>query len=40
MLVGLVTAVTVWPFSRFGIAQPWAILYFSVMASMSWLWWA
>ena len=34
ILVGLVTAVTVWPFSRFGLAQPWAILYFSIMASV------
>ena len=34
LLVGLVTTVTVWPFSRFGIAHPWAILYFSVMSSV------
>ena len=34
VLVGLVTAVTVWPFARFGVAQPWAVLYFSVMASV------
>ena len=34
VLVGLVTAVTVWPFARFGIAQPWAVLYFSLMASV------
>ena len=34
VLVGLVTAITVWPFARFGIAQPWAVLYFSVMASV------
>ncbi len=34
MVVGLVTAITVWPFSRFGMAQPWAIVYFSVMASI------
>ncbi len=34
MLVGLVTAVTVWPFSRFGITHLWAVLYFSIMASI------
>ena len=34
LLVGLVTTITVWPFSRFGIAHPWAILYFSVMSSV------
>ena len=33
VLVGVVTAVTVWPFARFGVAQPWAVLYFSVVAS-------
>ena len=33
MIVGVVTAATVWPFSHFGFAAPWAILYFSVMAS-------
>ncbi|WP_371810943.1 ABC transporter permease [Caulobacter sp. S45] len=34
LLVGLVTTITVWPFSRFGIVHPWAILYFSVMSSI------
>ena len=34
LLVGLVTTVTVWPFSRFGIVHPWAVLYFGVMSSM------
>ena len=31
--VGLVTAATVWPFSRFGVAHIWAVLYFSLAAS-------
>jgi ABC-2 type transport system permease protein len=34
VLVGLVTALTVWPFARFGVAEPWAVLYFSVMAAV------
>ncbi len=34
LLVGLVTTLTVWPFSRFGIAHPWAILYFSLISSL------
>ncbi len=34
LLVGAVTALTVWPFARFGMAAPWAVLYFSVMASV------
>ena len=34
LLVGLVTTITVWPFSRFGIVHPWAVLYFSVMSSV------
>jgi ABC-2 type transport system permease protein len=34
VLVGLVTALTVWPFARFGVAAPWAVLYFSVMAAV------
>jgi ABC-2 type transport system permease protein len=34
MLVGAVTAVSVWPFARFGAPEPWAILYFSVTASL------
>jgi ABC-2 type transport system permease protein len=33
VLVGLVTAATVWPFSRFGVAHIWAVLYFSLAAS-------
>jgi ABC-2 type transport system permease protein len=34
MLVGLVTAVTVWPFSHFGVYNIWAVIYFSLMASI------
>jgi ABC-2 type transport system permease protein len=34
MLVGLVTAVAVWPFSRFGFSHLWAVLYFSTGASL------
>ena len=34
LLVGAVTALTVWPFARFGMAEPWAVLFFSVMASV------
>ena len=34
MLVGLVTAATVWPFARFGMVEPWAVLYFSLAASV------
>jgi len=34
VLVGLVTAATVWPFSRFGLVHVWAIVYFSLAASM------
>ncbi|MGC1301560.1 MAG: ABC transporter permease [Caulobacteraceae bacterium] len=33
VLVGMVTAATVWPFSRFGITHIWAVVYFSVAAS-------
>ncbi len=33
VLVGAVTAITVWPFSHFGIYNIFAILYFSVIAS-------
>ncbi|MHB8284412.1 MAG: ABC transporter permease [Caulobacteraceae bacterium] len=33
LVVGLVTAVTVWPFSRFGLAEPWAVLYYCLIAS-------
>lgn len=34
IVVGLVTAVAAWPFSRFGIFNIFAVLYFSVMASL------
>jgi ABC-2 type transport system permease protein len=34
ILVGFVTAATVWPFSRFGLAHPLAVIYFSLMASV------
>ena len=34
VLVGAVTAATVWPFSRFGFAHPWAALYFCVASSV------
>ncbi len=34
LLVGLVTTITVWPFSRFGVAHVWAVLYFSLMSSV------
>jgi ABC-2 type transport system permease protein len=34
MLVGLVTAAAVWPFSRFGVSHLWAVLYFSIGASL------
>ncbi len=34
MLVGLVTAVAVWPFAHFGVHALWAVLYFSVIASL------
>jgi ABC-2 type transport system permease protein len=33
VLVGMVTAATVWPFSRFGITHIWAVVYFSLAAS-------
>jgi ABC-2 type transport system permease protein len=33
LVVGLVTAITVWPFSRFGLAEPWAVLYYCLIAS-------
>ena len=32
--MGAVTAVTVWPFSRFGLVHPWAALYFCVASSV------
>jgi ABC-2 type transport system permease protein len=34
ILVGLVTAVAVWPFSRFGLVHPWAVIYFGFVASV------
>ena len=34
IFVGLVTAVAVWPFSHYGVAHIWAILYFAVVASL------
>ncbi|HYF22639.1 MAG TPA: ABC transporter permease [Caulobacteraceae bacterium] len=34
IVVGVVTAAAVWPFSRFGFDQLWAILYFGVGASL------
>jgi ABC-2 type transport system permease protein len=33
VLVGFVTAATVWPFSRFGVSHLWAVIYFSLAAS-------
>ena len=33
LIVGLVTAITVWPFARFGLAQPWAVVYYCLIAS-------
>jgi len=34
VFVGLVTALAVWPFSRFGVSHLWAVLYFGLGASM------
>lgn len=34
VLVGAASAVAVWPFSRFGMPHPWAVVYFAVMASL------
>lgn len=34
VLVGLVTALAAWPFSRFGAEHLWAILYFGTVASL------
>jgi ABC-2 type transport system permease protein len=34
MLVAVVTAAAVWPFSRFGFAHPWAVVYFAFVASV------
>jgi ABC-2 type transport system permease protein len=33
LIVGLVTAITVWPFARFGLAEPWAVVYYCLIAS-------
>jgi ABC-2 type transport system permease protein len=34
LFVGLVTAASVWPFSRFGVQHAWAVAYFSVAAAL------
>ena len=34
VVVGVVTAACVWPFSRFGLEQAWAMLFFGVFASL------
>jgi ABC-2 type transport system permease protein len=34
LVVGLVTAACVWPFSRYGVEHLWAIAFFSVIASL------
>jgi len=34
LVVGLITAACVWPFSKFGIAHLWAVVYFAVAASL------
>ena len=34
IIVGLVTAAAVWPFSRFGILHPWAVLFYALTASL------
>jgi ABC-2 type transport system permease protein len=34
ILVGVVTAIAAWPFSRFGVSNIFAILYFGVVASV------
>ncbi len=35
VLVGLVTAAAVWPFSRFGLVHLWAVLYYGLVASVA-----
>jgi ABC-2 type transport system permease protein len=35
IMVGAITAASVWPFSRFGVVHPWAVLYFAVTASLA-----
>ena len=34
LVVGAVTAATVWPFSRFGISHLWAVAYYSITAAL------
>jgi ABC-2 type transport system permease protein len=34
VVVGLVTAISVWPFAHYSAAAPWAILYFTLVASL------
>ncbi|HTK36232.1 MAG TPA: ABC transporter permease [Caulobacteraceae bacterium] len=34
LLVGLITAAAVWPFSRFGLVHLWAVVYFAFVASV------
>ena len=34
VVVGLITAATVWPFSRFGVSHLWAVVYFTLAASV------
>jgi ABC-2 type transport system permease protein len=34
LMVGAITAASVWPFSRFGVAHLWAVAYFAVAASL------
>jgi ABC-2 type transport system permease protein len=34
VVVGMITAATVWPFSRFGITHLWAVVYFTLAASV------
>jgi ABC-2 type transport system permease protein len=34
VMVGIVTAICVWPFSHFGVSQAWAILFYGVGASL------
>ena len=34
VVVGIVIAASVWPFSHFGLAHPWAVAYFGLMGSL------
>ncbi len=34
IVVGAITAACVWPFSRFGVVHPWAVIYFSIAAAL------